>query len=181
METTKSGLVLGLTGLAGSGKDSVFSLFKELLPNKTIIRVAFGDEVKKEYADELGVSIESIEKRKGDHRIGLQRWGTEYRREQDLNYWITKIEPQVSFLVKNADLVVITDIRFLNEASYVKEDLKGAIVRVLGDPDRVLYSTHESEVEMQSIEPDWIIPNMGSREELKEGVKFLIQENNLDA
>jgi len=179
METTKLALVLGLTGAARSGKDTVFSLFKELLPKKTVVRVAFGDEIKKEYAESLGMDVDFLERNKSAHRIGLQRWGTEFRRDQDEDYWISKVEPQVDFLRKSADLIVITDVRFLNEENYIKENLGGSMIKVQGHPDRVLCSLHESEVEMHGIRPDWILPNTGTHLDLKHGIRFLIQENNL--
>ena len=56
--------VIGLTAPAGSGKDTVFDIIEELMDSKTVVRVAFGDAVKEEVAEQHGVSIEEVEENK---------------------------------------------------------------------------------------------------------------------
>ena len=180
MESTKRAKVIAITGQAGSGKDTVFSLLEVMMPKLDIIRVAFGDEVKKEYAEHLGLDLEVLYENKRRYRLGLQKWGTEHRRSRDKNYWINKIKPQMDFLMKTADVIVVTDVRFINEAKFLKKEYDAAIIRVIGSSKRVLYSLHESEVEMLNIEAEWIIPNKGTLSELAIGVQFILQENGLE-
>jgi len=173
------GIVVGLVGKAGSGKDTVFSLLQAMVPDKEFVRLAFGDEVKKEVADRHQIPVEAVEDNKEVFRIILQKWGTEYRRKQNEKYWIDKLRTEVSFLRDNVDVVVITDVRFLNEVDYVKKECKGFIIKVIGDERRMLKSDHRSEVELDHITPDWLLPNQKGLPELSEGLCFLIQELNL--
>jgi len=181
MESTKRAKVIGITGQAGSGKDTVFSMFEALLPELDVVRVAFGDEVKKEYAEHYGLDLEVLyDEGKKTHRIGLQEWGTEHRRAANKNYWIDKIKTQVDFLVKTADLVVITDVRFINEAEFLKNEYDASIVRVLGSRCRTLRSLHESEVELFSVEVDWTLPNKSTLTDLAVASQFILQELGLE-
>ena len=160
MESTTK--VVGLVGKAGSGKDTAFEVLKDLLKPEVVVRVAFGDEVKKEYAEASNIGVEELESKKSSFREELQRWGTEYRRSVDPDYWIKKIELQVKFLSEQADVIVFTDVRFHNEAEYVR-NLKGKIVKV--KPPKTFrigkHHMHESETELDDILPDYLLTNDG--------------------
>lgn len=54
----------------------------------------------------------------GKHPKLLQWWGTEFRRAQNQNYWVDKTFASIP---KNADVVLISDVRFPNEADAVKQ------------------------------------------------------------
>lgn len=54
----------------------------------------------------------------GKHPTLLQWWGTEYRRAQDPDYWVKKMFATVP---KETDLVLITDVRFPNEAQGITQ------------------------------------------------------------
>lgn len=53
----------------------------------------------------------------GKHPKLLQWWGTEYRRAQDVNYWVKKTFASIP---TNLDIAMITDVRFPNEAEGVR-------------------------------------------------------------
>jgi len=53
----------------------------------------------------------------GKHAKLLQWWGTEYRRSQDQDYWVKQ---WVASINPKANIVLATDMRFLNEAAAVK-------------------------------------------------------------
>ena len=172
--------VIGLVGRAGSGKDTVYEALKAALDDKTVVRVAFGDEVKREVADRHELSVETIDANKDKFRTLLQEWGLEYRRVNDPDYWIKKIKPQMDMFHELADVIVVTDIRFINEAAYVKDICKGSLVKVLGNKAKMLKSIHQSETEMQDITPDYLLPNdKNNLDQLCEGVAFLINELEL--
>jgi phosphomevalonate kinase len=178
--SSKKAKVIGLVAKAGSGKDTVFNIIKTLLPHRRVVRLAFGDEVKAEVAERHEVSVEAIEDNKEAYRNLLQKWGTEYRRKQEEKYWIKKIKTQLDILRVDSDIVVITDVRFLNEADFIRDNCKGVIIKITGDKARVLDSSHTSEMEMQYIKPDWLLPNTGSLQQLAEGVAFLLHDLNIE-
>ena len=99
-------------------------------------------------------------------RLLLQYWGGEFRRGQDKNYWVRKLEQQIE--LEKPQFALISDLRYLNEFAFCKE--YGEVVKVerLGIPQ----GTHSSETELDTVSPeDWslILENNGSLEEFKEG------------
>ena len=62
----------------------------------------------------------------GKHAKLLQWWGTEYRRAQDSEYWVKQWRAGIN---PKANIVMATDMRFLNEAAAV-ENVKGFTVSV---------------------------------------------------
>lgn len=79
----------------------------------------------------------------GKQRTLLQWWGTEYRRNQDANYWVAKLEETLER--EKPAIALVTDIRYPNEVSWVKSSRDNCVVRV----DRLGYRSnvpeHESE------------------------------------
>jgi hypothetical protein len=62
----------------------------------------------------------------GKHPKLLQWWGTEYRRAQDPDYWVKKVQEKIYDF---HGVVLIADVRFQNEFSFIKE-IGGALVNV---------------------------------------------------
>ena len=161
MDTAKKTLVIGLVGKAGSGKDTAFQVLKQLLEKKVVARIAFGDEVKLEYSTASNTPVEELNLNKSEYREELQHWGTEFRRSQEEDYWINKIRIQADVLCGLADVVVFTDVRFMNERDYIKNDLDGYIIRV--EPPKTFrlgkHHSHASEEEQDDIIVDYVLPN----------------------
>jgi hypothetical protein len=91
----------------------------------------------------------------GKHPLLLQWWGTEYRRKQDPHYWVKKL---LNSVLKDSklDIVLITDVRFLNEAAGIRH-AGGYMVRIQRldesgtqylSPDRD--PLHRSEIELDN-------------------------------
>lgn len=59
----------------------------------------------------------------------LQWWGTEYRREQDPDYWTKAWTEKVTHLDLANSHVLIDDVRFMNELNAIKE-LGGLIIKI---------------------------------------------------
>src|ERR1019366_1326375 len=105
----------------------------------------------------------------GKQRALLQFWGTQLRRGADPDYWVKKVEAQMSKDLP--DVALLSDLRFLNEMQWVQR--YGECVRIdrLGLPP----ATHESELALANIPADcWsdAIKTNGTLEELKEKVLF---------
>lgn len=145
--------ILGLAGKAGSGKDYVCEGFSQWL---LTARVAFADEVKRECAEEFGEVRPDLNfwaKPTGEEeRAILQKWGTDFRRAQDPDYWVKKGTATIVKAARYAELVVVTDVRFANEAQAIHE--AGGFVAEVIAHDHVraerlggtLPPTHASEV-----------------------------------
>lgn len=60
-------------------------------------------------------------------RTSLQYYGTDIRRKQDNDYWVKRIDQYVE---KDVDFVFIPDVRFPNEADWVKDFYNGTVYRL---------------------------------------------------
>lgn len=98
----------------------------------------------------------------------LQWWGTEYRREQDPDYWINQVDLHLG--AGQFDLVrriVVTDTRFDNEAAMLRAH--GGIVWAITRPGHeVAPGAHVSETDGERFAPDVTIANTGTIDDLRE-------------
>lgn len=90
----------------------------------------------------------------------MQWWGTEYRRAMQRDYWTSKAVQHVQWLHKAraARLVVITDVRFADEAELVRR-LGGQIWQIKRPGCDVATDAHTSEVTGEAFAPDVVINN----------------------
>ena len=94
----------------------------------------------------------------------LQLYGTEYRRRQDPDYWVRRLEAKLHGLER----VVIDDVRFPNEVEMIQR-LGGRVIRI--DRPGPNESTHASETELDGFDGwDGVIVNDGTLRELEERV-----------
>ena len=165
--------LIGLAGQKRCGKDTVYSMLAELMPF-AVIRLAFADDLKREVAQACGVTISFIESHKENFRLILQGWGTEFRREiHGRKYWVHRMERsihRVQSASKDPRLtVVITDVRFRNEAEMVK-GFGGSVVNV-SRPYLQSSDNHASENDLAGYKFDSTISNSGSLDDLKAQVE----------
>lgn len=206
---SKNKILLGITGYKQSGKDTIanyliqkysFEKYAFAYPLKEICKCAFNlteeqlNGKDKEVKDEFW---------KTTPRIMMQKIGDIMRNNLDFipeiknNYFVKYFEDY--YQKKSPTRLVVSDIRFLNEASSVKK-LKGMIIKVIRksadektdqhisthatDDNRsyenltfdLLSKSHVSEVEMDKIKDyNFIIENNGSLEELYQKVDKIMQ------
>lgn len=204
--------VIGLTGLAGTGKDTVAALLRAHCGASTL---AFADALRQEIADAFCLESNFLTRRETKEqplpalalknctdrafvdrmyvkqttegafipdvhirfygaprspRQIMQWWGTEYRRSQDAGYWVKKAQQTISWLSKaeQADLVVLSDVRFANEAELVR-CWGGQIWQVLR-PGAHPANAHTSEATGEQFAPDAVIHNTQGLRELRDAV-----------
>lgn len=116
-------MILGFSGFSKTGKDTA----AVGLPGFT--RVAFADALKEELAETLGITVEELETRKEEFRDAMVKLGAG-RRAEDPRYWITKVEEK---LVDISGNVAITDVRYANEALWIRSELGGRIIYLFRD------------------------------------------------
>lgn len=137
-------MLIGLTGHKGVGKDTAASFLEGYT------KLAFADKLKEAVASLFKIDTEYVDFLKTDYcwieirhplsaeaisfswREFLQRFGTEMGRNTfGENFWIEQWER--SYRILNASHVIVTDVRFLNEA--VKIHSKGGVIIEIQRPD----------------------------------------------
>lgn len=170
------GKLIGITGLAGSGKTTAANLL--LSRAKDSCRLPLAEPIKQMclslglteemvYGDKKGTPIPGL----GDitpRRI-MQTLGTDWGRKmihQDI--WVLPWRVQVRRAFEDDHkLVVCDDVRFHNEVRFIKR-MGGKVIRI--NSDRVKQGSHESESHIPELDVDADVENNGSLEELSEKI-----------
>lgn len=170
-------MIVGMVGKARSGKDTFADV---LVKEGGFARVAFADALKQDVCAFLGISLRELEQRKEDFRAALQEYGSRVRREQE-DYWIAMATPAVRAALAADKSVVITDVRYHNEAGWV-HSLGGVIVkRARRDHEGAgRLSWHSSETELDFIKPDFTC-NCGTVEDIRAHAREFLVEPGGDA
>ena len=168
--------IIGLTGPAGSGKDAVRAILEELGfvgfafadPIRNMIRCLLTDnglsdgwmdnrDLKERIIPALGVS----------YRAMVQTLGTEWGRSLRPDFWLSIADAYMDDLVaqEGSPQFVMSDVRFANEAQWVRER-EGVIWRI-NRPDLESVRPHISEIEMESLAPEVVIHNNGTLDDLR--------------
>lgn len=123
----------------------------------------------------------AVESGRGAHtsgRVALQRYGTESHRAPELfgdDFWVDALLPFPypheivsgwSNNFDNADIAVITDVRFINEAERVN-DLGGLVWKIVRPESEKVEDSHASEVVLPDDLVHTVIENNGSIQRLK--------------
>jgi len=149
--------LFGLTGKMHAGKDTFFNYVQAR--DAGVTRVAFGDALKAEVAAACGVSVPYINEHKDVFRPILQWWGTDFRRRlHGENYWIQRVADTLAGLPAAA-VVFITDVRFPDEAAFVRSR-GGQVIKLLRpalERDDSPRHGHDSETKLELIEPDFSV------------------------
>lgn len=163
-------IIIGLSGKKRSGKNAVADVISLNSIHK-VQEFAFADSLKNEVCKACGVTREYLDKNKDNFRLILQGWGTDFKRRLvDDNYWIERLGK--SMLKSDANVLVVTDIRFKNEANFIRE-IGGLVVRVNRPCECggcVTQDNHPSEVDLDDYKFDYIIQNTGTLKDLTDEV-----------
>ena len=172
-------MIIGLSGYAQSGKDTVAKI---LVEQHGFTRIAFADKIR-EFLYETNPMFDSIagepmfvkarvdrdgweEAKKSPHiRRLLQNSGVAARKLFGDNFWVHEAMKTMLTDPRPDMNYVITDVRFLNEADMIKAN-NGQIWRIkrLGvDP----VNSHVSETQMDGYPGDQIFLNNGTIDDLK--------------
>ena len=189
--------IIGIAGGFGHGKDEVG---KVLVEEFGYVRRAFGECLKKEVHQALNGFVafdpiygrnemptacrEALETCIGvgqldpfvkpttpEMRRLLQQYGTEFRRNQNLDYWVHCLADERPFPKR----VVVTDVRFRNESDWVWRN-SGEVWRVVRPVAQYSYgdarvTRHASEILLKDAPVDWIIDNSSTLKDLRQQVR----------
>jgi len=167
-------VIIGISGKKRSGKDTIYRLIKELQGIHPL-RAAFGDQIKEEVAGVTGVEVDHIEENKERFRPMLQWWGSDFRRHYNgESYWLDKMLAKMQ-TVAGKEVLVITDVRYPNEADLVKQ-AGGIMIRV--DRTTGLEDAHSSENLLDDFEGfDYRLTNNSTLFDLKEKVARIVDHH----
>jgi len=151
-------LVIGFGHRARQGKNTAAVAMMNAAPIGHGGRIcAFADELRREVIHEVNLAggvqefIDKIgapswvhaEPGGAKQRTLLQWYGTNYRRAQDPNYWVGRLQARLQF--ENPPMALITDVRFPNECEAVHA-MGGYLVKVVRTtPPDVDVPPHPSE------------------------------------
>lgn len=171
-------MILGITGKAGSGKDTFADMLTEELEarNAKTTTNHFAYALKKIATDCFGWDGQKDEK----GRRLLQVLGTECGRAYNDNIWVEKVADWISSGVGTFNFFLIPDTRFPNEAEMVKTfpNMAGAIIAVVRPELNTggQEYTHTSETALDGYEPDITITNDGTLQDLRQKAAELAEK-----
>lgn len=180
-------MLIAITGKKGAGKDTLAKAFV----NQGFMNVKFADPLKgmmRTMYRYAGLSEVDIHRKlEGDlkevscpvlggntPRKAMQTLGTEWRHTVDHHLWTRIFRDRALDLMQCGEPLVCTDLRFISEANLIK-DLGGYILRV-HRPGPENTDGHVSEKEMDAIEVDKTIYNVGTIEDLHNKANTYLQE-----
>jgi len=175
----KPGLIIGISGKIGSGKDTVAKEIIKSFPDYNFRKVSFGYNVKKIVSILTGIDMRTILSRKiksvflpdWEMTVGelFQQVGTNALRDiLSEDTWILSLFNNI----KDGENIIITDVRFLNEANAIL-NRGGYLFRINGDPNKINSNetrniNHKSETELDNFENfDIIYENVPPIDNLK--------------
>lgn len=113
-------MIIGITGVARSGKDTFYSILNKFLEEKEIKsqRLALADKLKKELEDfvkdKFKIDLEKCDgKDKELIRPLMVAYGKCRRIQTEGKYWTSLLESKIKELKKQNVLPIITDIRYI--------------------------------------------------------------------
>ena len=135
-------IFLGISGVAGSGKDLFFKKLKKELSKINIAaeRLAIADSLKSEINSitipEYGINaLSCTREEKETIRALLVEYGTSKRKQTKGRHWVDRLEKKIKTLkFKEPTVVCITDIRYSeydkDELYWLKEELGGKLIHI---------------------------------------------------
>ena len=188
--------LVGFTGELGSGKDTA----GEALTKIGHTRFAFGDALKRMLKHGLGLTQEQLHGTQAQKaepidwldcevtpRRMMQTLGTEWGRDlihPDL--WVLALRRELeTHLIRRRLNAVVTDVRFENEASMIRE-LGGVIIHVRRPKPKKpwwqqLFSREHRSERPPKVRPgDFVVQNIGTVEDLHRAVLEVVQQPLLD-
>jgi len=197
-------MLIGISGKIGGGKDTVAKLladkFNKKIPVfkksfafklKQVVEILSGYKMKTSYDNNFFDGITDFTREDKDvfikvfnQSIGemLQIIGTEvFRDNYDKEVWIKSLFNDYNSYEKKNTIWIISDVRFTNEAEYVKSN-DGILIRVNGDPLNIANNSnrdinHPSETALDNYSGfDFMIENIGSLEDLEKKVNGVVEK-----
>jgi len=127
--------IIGISGVAGSGKDTFYSLLSEVIP---CTRYSLADELKREVNQwcKMNYGIDSVTCTRDEKELireFLVFHGTTKRNATNGRHWIEKLNDRI-LNDRSNNFKIITDIRYddyeNDEVSWLKNELNGILIHI---------------------------------------------------
>lgn len=177
------GKIIGITGEAGSGKDTVANYLKDYYP-RFFRSVAFADPLRSMLVASGAVTLEQLTDRELKEQVieGIgksprqmaQTLGTEWARQNvNEDFWLLLAKRRIDVLLAGDFNVLVTDVRFENEAAFVRK-LGGVIWHIKRKAAGTNHK-HASEAGIKFAKGDVLIDNNETMGHLFETVDKLVK------
>lgn len=200
-------LLIGITGKAGSGKDTLCDMMLKFLKKYEdegtfAARASLADQLKRTAAMMYGVHPKLFNNRNTKEtplevlngqspRQVLQQFGTEYVRENlGADHWIKMVEKDMPSLLgfnemmpDRTNIIIVPDVRFANEREWIREN-NGALIKIERSEEDLdvgeIDITHASESEAYTeFEYDFFVDNSYSLMMLRLDAKSILNDIGL--
>lgn len=172
--------LIGITGRANAGKDTVAQLIKgNLMPDFSLYTLA--GPLKDGCCFLFGWTRDQLEDREFKEQVdpkwgfsprrAMQLLGTEFGRALREDLWIHMA--QVNYDSSECKGMIITDVRFENEADFIRRN-GGLLIHVSRPGDAIGESAHASEAGVEFKDGDSFVENGSTIEELKLKVERIV-------
>lgn len=133
--------MIGITGVATSGKDTLFKLIQAYFISKNLVakRFALADILKKDLepfvAEKFNLDIFNLDQETKELvRPILVAYGKIKRLNSNGRYWIEKLNPKIEEIKNKKIIPIITDIRYQeyekDECFWLKEEQNGLLIHI---------------------------------------------------
>lgn len=182
--------LIGIAGKQGSGKDTVANYIEDQIHSKVSVRIYhFADPLKQCAVEAFGIPKEHfydetlkeviVKQWNMTPRKMLQILGTEcFRDHFSANFWIVRADIELQREIYKNTITVISDVRFENEARFIRER-GGLIVHVFREDEDITLKQaldkHRSEQTLLIHNADWVIRSPTGIDILQSKTDFLIK------
>lgn len=172
--------LIGISGLAHTGKDTLANFLKE--KRKEIVIESFATPIKEIMVNYFGFTREQVY----DQRLKeiedkfwnitprklMQLIGTEmFRKNFRYDVWVKVFEKKI--LNNPNNFFVVSDVRFNNEAEMVIRN-NGIVIKILRNSDNVVGISHESEKGIDENLVHIFLDNNGDLNDLKKNANIIL-------
>lgn len=178
--------LIGLTGYAGAGKDTVRQVLEE---QHDLDGMAFADPIREMLGallnsvgvDESWMTVRYLKERDipqlgMSYRKLAQTLGTEWARALDPDFWVRIAAARFEMCSEfSSPGVVISDVRFPNEAAWIRS--RGGVIWRVIRPGTEPVRAHASEDLIAGIQHDHVIDNRGDLDDLDDAVKAALEHH----
>lgn len=169
-------MIIGISGKAGSGKDTIANIINNI--NSNAVTICFADSMKNALYDCLcyfGIEGNDFYTNEGKNkqiplldnitiRELMQKFGTIIREEIHPDFWVKIFISKIKTLLLHKLTVVTPDVRFPNEKKAI-EDIGGIVIRV--ERPSIKTMDHISETALDNSKFYYTILNDGTLEDLE--------------